>query len=167
MVVAPGLPVGLGPPQIGLHLQDPRVLLHLVLQPRSLWRQGLDLGLIDDVFSQALAGKWTVGFVFFRATALLLAHRRLAFANDLRVVAGDDVAQVGHRPVGHLDRLPVENLVTRMAGGEALVQDLKELFADVGGDRAAERGVEPADVSLPSPPSPRPLLLGSNFSSSL
>ena len=44
--------------------------------------------------------------------------------------------KVGHRPVGDFDRLPIQGLVARVVGGEALVQDLEELSANVGDDQA-------------------------------
>ena len=63
VVVPTRFPGWFGPAHVGLHLQDPWVLLHLVLQPCSLRRQGFDLCLVNDVFSQALAVQWAVWLV--------------------------------------------------------------------------------------------------------
>ena len=38
--------------------------------------------------------------------------------------------------------------MARVAGGEALVQDLEELSANVGDDRFAKGRIEPADLTL-------------------
>ena len=133
---------------VGLLFQDPGVLLHLVLQPRPLWRQGFDLCLVDDVLRQALASQWAARFVLLRAAAFPLGRSRLALADNLSIVAGYDVPKVGQWPVADLYRLPVQSFVTRVAGREALVQDLEELPADVGGDRSAERWIEPVDFSF-------------------
>ena len=51
VVVPTGFPGWFGPAHVGLLFQNPRVLLHLVLQSRSLRRQGFDLCLIDDILS--------------------------------------------------------------------------------------------------------------------
>ena len=157
MVISAGLPVGFGSPQVGLHLEQPGVPLDLILQLRPLWRQCLDLCLVDDVLCQALASQWTVGLVLLGAAALSLPQGSLALADDLGVVAGDDVTNIRERPVAHLDRLPVEGLVTWVARREAFVKDSEELLADIGDDRSAEGGIEPTDVLLPLPP-PLPLL---------
>ena len=92
----------------------------------------LDLSLVDDVLCQAFAIQWTGGLVFPGAAALLDVQGSLALANDLGVLAGDDVPKVGHRPVGDFDCLPIQGLVARVVGGEALVQDLEELSANIG-----------------------------------
>ena len=46
------------------------------------------------------------------------------FANDLGVVSGNDVPQVGHCPVADLDRLAIQHLLAGVARQKALVQDL-------------------------------------------
>ena len=148
MVVAAGLPVGLGSPKVGLHLGESGIHQLLVLQLCSFGRQGFDFCLVDDVLCQALASQWTGGLVLCWATALPLGCVSLALANDLGVLAGDDVPKVGHRPVGDFDCLPIQGLVARVAGGEALVQDLEELSANVGDDRFAKGRIEPADLTL-------------------
>ena len=71
VVVSAGLPVGFRPPKVGLHLQEPGVHHHLVLQLRPLGRQGLDLGLVDDILSQALASQWAGRLVLLRAAAFI------------------------------------------------------------------------------------------------
>ena len=92
------------------------------------------MSLVDDICSQALASKWTVWLVRVRAVALPLGCLLLPLADDLGVVAGDDVTDVRQGSVTHLDRLSVQHLVTWVAGWEALVQDGEELLPDVGGD---------------------------------
>ena len=95
MVAEAGLPVGLGSPQVGLHLAEPGVHQLLVLQLCSFGRQGFDVCLVDDVLCQALASQWTGGLVLLWAAALPLVQCGLALANDLGVVAGDDVPKEG------------------------------------------------------------------------
>ena len=65
----------------------------------------------------------------------------------------------GQGPVGHLVRLPVQGLVARVVGGDAFIQYLEELLADIGGDRSAEGRIEPTNVPF-SPSPPLLLLLG-------
>ena len=49
VVVAPGLPGRFGSAQVGLDHLGPGVD-HLVLQLGSLWGEGFDLGLVDDIY---------------------------------------------------------------------------------------------------------------------
>ena len=147
VVVAPGLPGGFGSAQVGLDHLGPGVD-HLVLQLGSLRGEGLDLGLVDDILGQALASQRAGRLVLLRAVALpLLGH--LPLADDLRVVARYQAPQIGHRPITHFHFLPVQHLVTGVAGWKAPVQDLEELLPDVGLDGAAEWRIEPVDVLLP------------------
>ena len=70
VVAPPELPAGLGPPQVGLHLEDPWVLLHLVHQSCSLGRLCLDLCLANNILCQALSSQWwTVGLILLLLVA--------------------------------------------------------------------------------------------------
>ena len=74
-------------------------------------------------------------FVFgikIRTVVQNLSKCPVALADDLAVVGGDDLPETRHCPVGHLDCLPVQQLVAGMILGEASVQDGQEPFADVG-----------------------------------
>ena len=154
VVVAPGLPRGFRPAQVGLHLVGPWVD-HLVLQLGSLRGEGFDLGLVDDVGGQALAVQRAGWLVLFWAAALSLLLRHLPLPNDLGVVVGYDAPEGRQGPVADLDRVSVEGLVTRVTHWKAFVQDLEEAPADIGRDGPAEWRVEPVDISLfPSPPPP-------------
>ena len=108
--------------------RDPWVPLLLVLDHGPLWRERLDLSLVDDVLRKAVTPKWTVGLVLPWAAAGLLRHGRVALADDLAVVGGDDLPETRHCPVGHLDCLPVQQLVAGVILGEATVQYGQELF---------------------------------------
>ena len=138
--------------------RDPGVPLLLVLDHRPLGGERLDLGLVDDVLRQALASQWAARLILLRATAFPLGRGLLAFADDLRIVAGNDVAEVGQGPVGDLHCLPVEGLVARVTRREALVQDLQKLPADVGTDGSAPGRVEPVHFPCSPPPPSRPRL---------
>ena len=128
MVVAAGLPVGLGSPKVGLHLGESGIHQLLVLQLCSFGRQGFDLRLVDDVLCQALASQRTGGLVLLWAAALPLVQCGLALADDLGVVAGNDVPKVGQRPVTDLGGLSVQGLVAWVADREAFVKDSEELL---------------------------------------
>ena len=106
VVSEPQLPVGLGPPQVRLHLGDPGVPLLVVLQHYPLGRECFDLCLVDDILWQALTTKWTVGLVLFVAATGLGG---VALADDLGVVGGNDVPQVGHRPEADLDGVTIQH----------------------------------------------------------
>ena len=94
LVVSAGLTVGLGSPQVCLHLQQPGVPLDLILQLRPLWSQCLDLCFVDDVLCQTLASQWTAGLVLLGAAALSLSQGRLTLADGLLVVPGNDVTNI-------------------------------------------------------------------------
>ena len=99
VVSLPQLPVWFCPSQIGLDPRDPGVPLLLVLDHGPLWRERLDLSLVDDVLRKAVTPKWTVGLVLPWAAAGLLRHGRVALADDLAVVGGDDLPETRHCPV--------------------------------------------------------------------
>ena len=71
---------------------------------------------------------------------------------DLGVVAGHNLAKIGHRPVGQLAGVPVEDFVELMSRREAAVKELEKLAANVGLDTFAEWWIEPQDTATPPPP---------------
>ena len=65
---------------------------------------------------------------------------------------------VGHTAIAYFHCIPVQDFVKFVFRGEAFVQELEELFPNVGFYVAAIRGVEPCYV--PRPFSPFVVLVG-------
>ena len=138
VVVVSGLPVGLGQPDVGLvHLAHCR-----------------HRGLVDGVGVEAPGPLH--GAVLRPTSAVAVAVERSlnweVVVDHLHVVPRYDLAQIGHRPVGQLDGVTVEDTVEGVADREAAVEDGEELVADLGLDRHAERGVEPRNLPPASSP---------------
>ena len=68
------------------------------------------------------------------------------------VVGGDDGRHVRHRPVRELHRVAVEDPPEDMADRKALVQDVEEDLAQLGGHGGVKRRVESQDLVSPPPP---------------
>ena len=71
---------------------------------------------------------------------------------DLGVVAGHNLAKIGHGPVGQLHCVSVQDFVKGVASREAAVEQLEKLPANVALDTLAEGWIEPQDVAATSPP---------------
>ena len=142
-------PIILRQPQVGLHWDLLRLLVHFHFHSRT----------VDNAVGNAFAvQRALLGISGLSGAAAVtpgpLGHLLDLAGNHRRVVTGHDSREVRHGAVRHLHLLPVEDLAQGVGGREAGIQQVEKLSPNVCGHTVAPGGVEPDDVVLVPPPPP-------------